>query len=254
VRYCHFATGNYNEQTAKIYTDVSLLTCDPDLGADTAEFFNCITGFSAPQNFRKLEMAPTGMRHKFLEMIKTETRNAKLGKKASIRAKFNSLTDPDIIKALYAASTAGVRIQLNIRGICCLVPGVEGLSEHIEVISLVDRFLEHARIFQFYHGGDDRIFISSADWMPRNLDKRIELLIPILTEPAKQKLANILDSYFLPNDKAYHLNCQGEYARATDSSSLPNTQQAFHLRAKEAFREYANRAPTAFSPHRSNDS
>lgn len=252
ARYCHFGTGNYNEQTAQIYTDISLLTCDPDLGADAAEFFNAITGYSRPQEFRKIEMAPTGMRKKFLEMIAVETANAKRGIKAFIRGKTNSLTDPEIIEKLYEASNAGVSILLNIRGVCCLRPGVKGQSENIKVVSLIDRYLEHARIFHFRHGGDEPVFIASADWMTRNLDKRIELLVPIEDEPGKEKLIKILATYFESNDKAYHLNSKGEYHRGKNlTDKTPNTQESFYLSAKEERIAFEGRTPTSFTPHQS---
>src|SRR5258708_2162392 len=155
------------------------MTCNDELGADATSFFNAITGYSQPQRYRKLEAAPTGLREKLLEMIEIETERQKHGQKARILAKLNSLVDTQIIDALYAASQAGVRIQLAVRGVCCLRPGVRNLSENISVVSIIDRFLEHSRIFYFYHGGDERVFISSADWMPRNLDRRVELLVPV---------------------------------------------------------------------------
>ena len=252
VRYCHFGTGNYNESTAEIYTDISLLSCDPDLGADAAEFFNSITGYSRPQGFRKIEMAPTGMRKKFLDMIAIETANAKKGQKAFIRAKFNSLADGKIIKQLYQASQAGVVIDLNVRGICCLRPGVQGLSDNIRVVSLIDRFLEHARIFHFYHGGDERVFISSADWMSRNLDKRIELLVPVEDQEGKDQLVDILNTYFQKNDKAYQLLSTGEYRQYdTSSDKLPNTQELFYRNAEKDRIAFESRTPTSFTPHTS---
>lgn len=257
VRYCHFGTGNYNEQTAKLYTDISLLTCDPDLGADAAEFFNAITGFSRPQTFRKIEMAPTGLRNKFLDMIAIETANAQAGTKSFIRGKINSLADARIIEALYRASQAGVSIDLNVRGICCLRPGVEGLSENIRVVSLIDRFLEHARIFHFHHGGNDMVYISSADWMSRNLDQRIELLVPIDNAAGKAKLISILNAYFLPNDKSYTLGPGGDYVRDSGRAKrdkkqpLPNTQSIFYQQARQERIDFENRTPTSFTPHTS---
>ncbi|MGE0758214.1 MAG: polyphosphate kinase 1, partial [Pirellulaceae bacterium] len=205
VRYVHFGTGNYNEVTSRIYSDISLMTCNEEFGADATSFFNALTGYSQPQPFRKLDMAPLGLRDKLLEMIEAETRRRQQGQKAHLVAKLNSLVDPPIIEALYAASQAGVTVKLNVRGICCLRPGVPGLSENIEVISIVDRFLEHARILYFYHGGDERVFISSADWMPRNLDGRIELLVPVEDPGARRRLISILDTYFRDNLKASRL-------------------------------------------------
>ncbi|MCA9065219.1 MAG: polyphosphate kinase 1, partial [Planctomycetaceae bacterium] len=173
-RYIHFGTGNYNEITARFYTDISLLTCNRELGNDAISWFNAVTGYSQVQQFAHLESAPIGLREKIVEMITVETERARRGDQSRIIAKLNSLTDPGMIDALYEASQAGVEIQLNIRGICCLRPGVPGLSDHITVTSIIDRFLEHARILYFYHGGDERVFFSSADWMTRNLDRRVE--------------------------------------------------------------------------------
>ncbi|HEX4070888.1 MAG TPA: polyphosphate kinase 1, partial [Planctomycetaceae bacterium] len=166
VRYVHFGTGNFNEITARIYSDVSLMTSNDEFGSDAVDFFNAITGFSMPQRFRKIDAAPIGLRERIVEMIDAETERKNHGQKARIHAKLNSLVDPEIIEALYRASAAGVEIKLNIRGICCLRPGVTNLSKNIVVISIIDRFLEHSRILYFHHGGDRRLFISSADWMP----------------------------------------------------------------------------------------
>ncbi len=189
VRYVHFGTGNYNEITARLYSDVSLMTCNEEFGSDAIAFFNAITGFSQPQRFRKIDAAPLGLRERIIEMIDAETDRQNHGQKARILAKLNSLVDPEIIEALYRASNAGVEIKLNIRGVCCLRPGVPKLSEHISVVSIIDRFLEHSRILYFHHGGDRRVFISSADWMPRNLDRRVELLVPV-EDPVRSRTAS----------------------------------------------------------------
>ena len=179
VRYMHFGTGNYNEATANLYGDISLLTCNDEFGSDATTFFTCVTGASQPQNMQHLSAAPLTLRQRILDLIEGETRRSEQGQKAEIVAKLNALVDSRIIDALYRASQAGVTIKLNIRGVCCLKPGVKGLSEKIKVVSIIDRYLEHARIIQFRHGGDNEIFISSADWMPRNLDRRVELLVPV---------------------------------------------------------------------------
>src|SRR6185503_8091149 len=159
--------------------------------------------------YRKIEATPTGLRQRIVELIEAETHRRQQRQKAFIDAKINSLVDPEIINALYAASQAGVPIRLNIRGVCCLRPGVAGLSENISVISIVDRYLEHARIFHFHHGGDELVFISSADWMPRNLDRRIELLVPVEDPPLKSRLIDILETYFEDNVKARQLQPDG---------------------------------------------
>src|SRR4029079_16072160 len=163
-RYVHLGTGNYNDRTARIYTDFGLLTSDPDIGRDASAFFNALTGYSDPPEMKKLAMAPTQLRDRVLQLIERERRRAEQGQAAEIRAKMNGLVDEDIIRALYDAARAGVQIRLNVRGICCLRPGLKGVSENSQVISIVDRFLEHARIFHFRDGGDDAVYLSSADW------------------------------------------------------------------------------------------
>lgn len=192
-RYVHFATGNYNEVTAKLYGDVSFLTCDEELAADAGSFFNAITGYSQPQEYRKLATAPFDLRDRLLELIDGEIARRRDGQRAHIMAQLNSLVCPKMIGALYEASQAGVRIDLNVRGICCLKPGVPGLSENIRVVSILDRYLEHSRIIYFRHGGDKLVFISSADWMPRNLDKRVELLVPVEDPASRDRLIDVLD-------------------------------------------------------------
>ena len=162
------------------------MTADRAIGEDASAFFNALTGYSDPPRMKKLAMAPTSLRERFLKLIERERRRAEDGQAAEIRAKMNSLVDEEMIRALYDASQAGVRIRLNVRGICCLRPGVKGVSETIEVVSIVDRFLEHSRIFHFRNGGDEEVYLSSADWMPRNLDRRIELLFPVGARPAAE--------------------------------------------------------------------
>jgi len=251
-RYMHFGTGNYNEITAKIYSDVSLLTCNEELGADATSFFNAITGYSQPQRYRKIEMAPLGLREALLEMIEAETKRKQQGLKAHIVAKVNALVDPKMIAALYAASQAGVKVKLNVRGICCLRPGVPDLSENIEVVSIVDRFLEHARILYFYHGGDERVFISSADWMPRSFDRRVELLTPVEDTAARHRLINVLDTYFRDNRKARRLLPDGRYEplRDDDDGEPRAAQETLYLEACEAVRRAKQSHPTMFEPHR----
>ena len=254
ARYVHFGTGNYNEITARLYSDVSFMTRDEELGADATSFFNAITGYSQPQRFRKLEMAPLGLRPKLLEMIEAETQRKEQGQKAMIIAKLNSLVDPAIIDALYAASKAGVKIRLNIRGICCLRPGVKGLSENISVVSIVDRFLEHARLFFFYHGGDERVFISSADWMPRNLDRRVELLVPVEDKTCRSRLISILETYFDDNVKAKKLYGDGTYSRVKQGKASPHrSQEALFREICEIGRLAENSRRTVFEPHRAPD-
>jgi polyphosphate kinase len=253
-RYCHFGTGNYNESTARLYSDVSLLTVNEELGADAVMFFNAVTGFSSAQPFRKLASAPRGMRDRLKEMIEAEIQFRKQRQRAAIVAKLNSLVDPEIIEMLYRASQAGVRIRLNVRGICCLIPGIPGLSENIEVVSVIDRFLEHARILYFRHGGDDRVFISSADWMPRNLDRRVELLVPIEDSACRDRLIEILECYFKDRLKGWQLQADGSYERPVrKSNSLKTSSQEFLYDAALQRAERNQKKQEILEPHRAPD-
>jgi polyphosphate kinase len=192
-RYVHLGTGNYNETTSRLYTDVSYLTCKPEYGNDASLFFNAVSGRSKLLRFQRLIPAPTAMKPKLLDLITGEAERAKQGLPARIIAKVNSLQDPEIINALYKASRAGVEVKLNVRGICCLKPGDPKHSKNIEVVSVIDRFLEHARVFYFHHGGDAEVYIASADWMTRNLEKRVELMIPIEETALKRRLVRMLE-------------------------------------------------------------
>ena len=250
VRYLHVGTGNYNEITARFYSDVSLLTCDVKLGTDTSAFFNAVTGYSEPQEFSEIEVAPLGLRKRLLALIEAEIDRKEQGVEASISAKLNSLVDPILIEAMYRASQAGVNIRLNVRGICCLRPGVPGLSENISVVSIVDRCLEHARIFHFYHGGDDRVFISSADWMPRNLDRRVELLVPIEDPTGKRICLTVLDDYFRDNQNAWVLQPDGSYIRKVAGDQPPfRAQEKQYQAAVQQLKEAERMRRSVFEPH-----
>lgn len=213
-RYMHLGTGNYNAGTAVVYTDMGLLTCDPDLGADVSELFNLLTGFSKQRTWRKLWVAPETLRPALLAAIERETEHAGAGRPARIVAKMNALVDPQVIQALYRASQAGVEIDLIVRGVCCLRPGVPGVSKRIRVRSIVGRFLEHARVFYFEDGGAGRLYLGSADWMQRNLNARVESLFPIEDPRVRREVMKVLDLGLRDNVKARELQATGAYVRA----------------------------------------
>jgi polyphosphate kinase len=235
-RYVHIGTGNYNLKTSRTYTDFGLFTCDPDLSADLTDLFNVLTGFGTPSGYRKLIVAPNGMRERFLELIRREIEHARAGRGARIRAKMNSLVDPLLIAALYEASREGVDVDLVVRGICCLRPGLPGVSERIRVVSVVGRFLEHSRAFCFENGGAPEVFIGSADWMPRNLDRRIEAVTPLADAAHRHAVLQVLELMWKDNLQAWDLNADGTYTRRT-----PAEGQA-PLSAQMALMELARRA------------
>jgi polyphosphate kinase len=227
-RYVHLGTGNYNPATAKLYTDISLFTCRPDFGDDATNLFNLLTGICQYQEMKKLLVAPFDLHQKTLALIRREAEHAGRGLPARIIAKFNSLVEPEIIQALYATSQAGVKIDLIVRGICCLRAGVPGLSENITVRSIVGRFLEHSRIFYFENACQPQVFAGSADWMPRNLFRRIEVVFPIEDGNLRDRIINeILRVSLADNVKARRLDASGNYQRATASAkSKPRRSQA----------------------------
>ncbi|UFJ41379.1 RNA degradosome polyphosphate kinase [Brevibacillus humidisoli] len=246
-RYVHLGTGNYNDTTARIYTDIGMLTAREDFGIDASHFFNHLSGYSRPPAWKAIATAPVELRKTFLNLIETEIINSRAGKPARIIAKMNSLTDKQIIEALYQASCAGVEIDLIIRGICCLRPGITGVSENIRVISIVGRFLEHSRIYYFLHGGEEKIYLSSADWMTRNMIARVEILFPVLQNNLKDRLMTILDIMLQDNVKASILQSDGTYRRAASSDAAPLDSQMFFL--DEAFRTVQEQEPDA-APYR----
>ncbi|HSK49612.1 MAG TPA: polyphosphate kinase 1 [Solirubrobacterales bacterium] len=211
--YVHIGTGNYNEKTARLYTDFGLFTADPDIGADVAEMFNFLTGYGRPAEYRKVLVSPTTMRDRIVEEIETTVAAHQRGEPARIAMKMNSLVDTRCIQALYAASQAGVPVELNVRGICCLRPGVPGVSENIRVVSIVGRFLEHSRVYAFHRGEEARVLIGSADLMPRNLDSRVELVTPVEQEGPKEEILDVLERSLADNVNAWELGPDGVWTR-----------------------------------------
>ncbi|NBO31172.1 MAG: polyphosphate kinase 1 [Cyanobacteria bacterium WB6_1B_304] len=228
-RYVHIGTGNYNPKTARLYTDVGLLSCREDLGADLTDLFNYLTGYSRQHTYRKLLVAPVNLREQMITYIRQEIHHSQAGASGQIIAKMNSLVDPTLISILYEASQAGVQIDLIVRGICCLRPGLPGISENIRVISLVGRFLEHSRIFYFHNNGQEQLLIGSADWMPRNLDRRVEAVVPVEEPGIVKDLQAILRTLLADNYQTWELQSDGSYIprRATANESLNIAQQRF---------------------------
>lgn len=211
--YCHIGTGNYNSKTAALYTDLGLLSARPELGQDLAELFNYLTGFSKQQDFRRLLVAPVSLRRRMQELIQREIEHAKAGEPAAIKAKMNALVDPRIIALLYEASQAGVQIDLVVRGMCSLRPGLAGVSDNIRVSSVIGRFLEHSRLFWFENGGDHETYIGSADWMGRNLDRRVEAVVPVEDSDLHERLTRLIDSYLNDNCTAWDMQSDGSFSR-----------------------------------------
>ncbi|KPV56626.1 polyphosphate kinase [Paenibacillus sp. A3] len=226
-RYVHVGTGNYNDNTARLYTDVGLFTSHKEIGEDASALFNEVTGYSAPHNWKAFGVAPTDMMDKLFEKIRREAKHAAEGKPARIIAKFNSLSNQQMVDELYAASQAGVEIDLIVRGVCCLRPGVPGLSERITVLSIVDRFLEHSRIFYFENGGEPEVYIASADWMTRNLTRRVELMCPVFDKSIQQSLINILRLSLKDNVKARQLQPNGMYEHVRAEGGGPQLRSQF---------------------------
>jgi polyphosphate kinase len=224
--YVHIGTGNYNSKTSKLYTDIGLLSAQPELGQDLVELFNYLTGFSKQQSFRKLLVAPVTLRKGMEGLIRREIKHAKQGLGGHIRAKMNSLVDPAIVALLYEASQAGVKIDLVIRGMCCLYPGREGLSESITVVSIIGRYLEHSRIFWFANNGEPEVFIGSADWMPRNLDRRVEALSPIEEPALREQLERLLDLYLEDDSGAWDMNSDGSFSQRKPGKHSLHAQSA----------------------------
>ena len=225
-RYVHIGTGNYNSRTARQYTDVGLFTCSPSIGADVSDVFNSLTGISRQRLYRKLLIAPANMKERFLELIDRESQHARAGRRARIVAKMNALVDPDVIDALYRASQAGVEIDLIVRGICCLRPALAGVSDRIRVMSIIGRFLEHSRIWHFLNGGQDELYIGSADWMPRNFLRRVEAVVPVETPALQERLRSLLAACLEDNRQAWDLGADGRWIQRRPQGEV----RATHVR------------------------
>jgi polyphosphate kinase len=225
-RYVHLGTGNYHVRTARIYTDYGLLTCDKAVGEDVNKLFHQLTGLGRAGKLKKLLQSPFSLHKRLHGFIENEIEQARAGKEARIMTKMNALVDEDMIRSLYAASQAGVQIDLIIRGICCLRPGIKGVSDNIRVRSIVGRFLEHTRVFYFYHGGEELVFCSSADWMPRNLHHRVEACFPIEEKrPRDQVIKHGLLNYMQDNTQAWELQSDGSYRRLKPGKYKPHSAQ-----------------------------
>ncbi|HKH65425.1 MAG TPA: polyphosphate kinase 1 [Solirubrobacterales bacterium] len=243
--YVHVGTGNYNAKTARLYTDLGLFTADPDLGADVAEMFNFLTGYGRPAEYRKVLVSPTTMRDQIVAEIERTTEAHKGGEEARIALKMNSLVDARCIQALYEASQAGVRVDINVRGICCLRPGVEGISENITVRSILGRFLEHSRIYVFRRGEETRVLMGSADLMPRNLDSRVELVAPVEDAALKAELLDVLERCFADNASSWELGSDGSWTRLQPDGELRNVQEELMARHSARAAEHLAGPPTA---------
>ncbi|MBO5291988.1 MAG: RNA degradosome polyphosphate kinase [Lachnospiraceae bacterium] len=248
-RYVHLGTGNYNDATAKLYTDLGLLTCKEAIGEDATAVFNMLSGYSEPLSWNKLAVAPLWLKDRFLYLIRREAEHAKEGRPAHIIAKMNSLCDRDIMAALYEASAAGVKIELIVRGICCLRVGIPGISENISVRSIVGNFLEHGRIFYFENDGNSEVFMGSADWMPRNLERRVEILFPVEDPVLKEKVMHVLEGQLKDTVKAHILMPSGEYEKVDKRGKvLYNSQESFCREAMEAARQNREEHSRVFIP------
>jgi polyphosphate kinase len=219
-RYIHLGSGNYNSRTARLYTDFGLFTCSPSIGADVSDLFNSLTGYSRQRLYRKLLVAPVNLRARFIELIAREAQHAQAGRPARIVGKMNALVDVDVIDALYRASRAGVEIDLIVRGICCLRPGLPDVSERIRVISIVGRFLEHSRLWHFTNGGDEEFYVGSSDWMPRNFDRRVEAVAPVDNPALHERLRALLHTYLIDNRQAWELDADGVWRQREPNGSV----------------------------------
>jgi polyphosphate kinase len=233
-QYVHLSTGNYNDKTARLYGDFSLFTARKDMAQDASVFFNMVTGYSAIQSMRRLVIAPTALKRRLIELIDREARRSSQAYPGRIMAKMNALADTEVIDALYRAGRAGVEVLLNVRGICMLKPGVPGLSENIRVVSILGHFLEHGRIFYFSNGGAEEFYLSSADWMPRNLERRVELMFPVLQEDIRERLRDVLEACFRDNRQSWELDPGGRWTRIQPETAPESFAMQDYLLSKAA--------------------
>jgi len=243
-RYIHLGSGNYNSKTARLYTDVGLFTCRRSVGADVSDLFNSLTGYSRQRIYRKLLIAPLNLRARFIELIEREAAHAAAGRPARIIGKMNALVDKDVIDALYRASQAGVTIDLIVRGICCLRPGIPGVSDHIRVISIVGRFLEHSRLWQFQNGGDEEFYLGSCDWMPRNFDRRVEAAAPVESPALHERLRSLLATYLDDNRQAWELRPEGQWVQRVPEGATRSSHEILQRNSWGTVRE----TPIAIAP------
>lgn len=249
VRYAHLSTGNYNDKTARLYSDIGLMTCNPEITSDVAAFFNILTGYSEAVGWKRLTVEPILLKRRFIELIEREITLSTPEQPGCIRAKVNALEDKNVIEALYRASQHGVKIQLNVRGICCLRPGIPGLSENIEVYSIIDRFLEHSRIFFFQNGGNSEVYLASSDWMTRNLVHRLEILFPILDPRIRKRILHYLELYLSDNQNSHQLHSDGSWTKRKPGRNHPKirAQEILYQEAKENASE-KRQAPLQYVP------
>jgi polyphosphate kinase len=238
----HIGTGNYNPKTARLYTDVGLFTCDDDIGADVSDMFNFLTGYARPRSYRKTLVAPTHLRDGMLREIEETIAAVESGGTGRIAMKMNALVDRRCIRALYRASQAGVQVDLNIRGICCLRPGVEGVSENIRVVSVVGRFLEHSRVYAFERDGETRVLIGSADLMPRNLDTRVELMVPVEDPELNGDLIDIVERSLADDTNAWDLGDDGLWRRREPGAEPRSVQRELMVAHAALAAEAASKA------------
>ncbi len=248
-RYLQLSTGNYNEKTARLYSDIAIMTTDRETATDVANFFNLLTGYSQPVDGNKIHIAPMGLKQRFIDLIEREIQSSTREQPGLIMAKVNSLECPDICRALYRAGRAGVKVMLNVRGICCLRPGVEGVSDNIEVRSIIDRYLEHARMYYFRNAGREEVYLSSADWMIRNLQKRLEILFPVLSQEHKNRLIGALKTYFADNVKAHRMLPDGGWQPLTPGKKRIRAQEELYKDAVEVI-QASMHARLRFHPQR----